>query len=325
MNLIKTQSKLFLLLLLLVSAAGYANEEADNEQNTDDKYWNLSLNLNGLVKEYRIPKSSMSEQTIDIDGRPLYFIEMYKDREKGPKPLIIFVHGTPGSWAEQLFFLTNDFLRDNFHMIAVDRLGHGGSVGNIESSLIAQAASLEPLLNRNSSDRGVILMGHSLGGPIIARTAMDYPDQVGGLVFVASTADPKRSHRWYNTVGGFLPVSWFVPRNLRRANKEILPLKSQLKAMEPLWQNINVPTTIIQGGKDKHVNPKNADYIKNALVNAEVNMIVLPEANHFIHWENPQLLIDALAAFVSQDNQNKQDDSPQVDQRLILLKESAKQ
>lgn len=309
MNLIKYQSKFFLLSLLLISllclfsSAGLANEKADNEQETDDKHWDVVLDINGTVNEYRIPINEIDLHTIDVDGRPFYFVEMYRDREKGPKPLIIFVHGTPGSWAEYTAFLTNDFLRDHFHMISVDRLGHGGSEGKVEPSLTAQAASLKALLSKNTSDSGVILVGHSLGGPIIARTALDYPEQVGGLVFIASTADPKHSHRWYNTLGGFLPISWFVPRNLRRANKEILPLKKQLKAMQPLWQNIKVPTTIIQGGKDKHVNPKNAEYIQKALVNAKVNRVILPEADHFIHWENPQLLVDALGTFVPQAKQ----------------------
>ncbi len=306
MNLVKYQSTFLLLPLLLISVlcslsnAGFANEETDNEQETDDKHWDISLNINGTVNEYRIPTNEIDLHTMDIDGRPLYFVEMYRDREKGPKPLVIFVHGTPGRWAEYTAFLTNDYLRDHFHMIAVDRLGHGDSVGKVEPSLTVQAASLKALLSRNTSDSGAILVGHSLGGPIIARTAMDYPDQIGGLVFIASTADPKRSHRWYNTVGGLLPIGWLVPRNLRRANKEIVPLKKQLKAMQPLWQNIKVPTTIIQGGKDKHVNPKNADYIQKALVNAKVNTVILPEADHFIHWENPQLVIDALATFVPQ-------------------------
>lgn len=312
MSLIKHQSNFVLLPLLLVSvlcffsADGFANEEANNEQEKDDKHWNITFNLNGRVNEYRIPKTEMSEHTVDVDGRTLYFVEMYKDREKGAKPLIIFVHGTPGRWADQMPFLTNDFLRDHFHMIAIDRLGHGKSQGKVEPSLIAQAASLESLLDRNTSNSGVILMGHSLGGPIIARTAIDYPEQVGGLVFIASTADPKRSRRWYNTVGGFLPVSWFLSESLLRANREILPLKKQLKAMQPLWKNIKVPTTIIQGGKDKLVNPKNSDYIQNALVNAKVNMVVLPEANHFIHWDNPQVLVDALETFVPQANRAKQ-------------------
>jgi len=242
--------------------------------------------------------AEVKQNFIDVNGRPLHFIEVYKDRHKGPKPLVIFVHGTPGGWHNQASFLYNEFLREHFHMISMDRLGHGYSSGKIEPSLQAQAASFKALLDRDTTGNGAIMVGHSLGGPIVARTAMDYPEQVSGLIFIASSGDPKRSLKWYNTVGGLLPISWFVPKNLKRANREILPLKKQLKAMLPLWQNITVPTVIIQGGKDKLVNPKNADFLNKELVNANVKMVIESEGDHFLHWRKPVLVIEALAGFI---------------------------
>ena len=246
------------------------------------------------------PNDEIKNYIIDVDGRSLHFVEVYKDKDKGPKPLVIFIHGTPGGWHNQTSFLNNQFLREHFHMISMDRLGHGYSVGKIEPSLQAQAASFKALLDRDSTGNGAIMVGHSLGGPIAARTAMDYPEQVKGLVFIASSGDPKRSLKWYNTVGGFLPVSWFVPKDLKRANREILPLKKQLKAMLPLWKNITAQTVIIQGGKDKLVNPKNADFLKEQLINAKVEMVIEPEDDHFLHWRKPTLVVDALAKFIDQ-------------------------
>ena len=245
------------------------------------------------------PNDEIKHYIIDLDGRPLHFVEVFKDKDKGPKPLVIFVHGTPGGWHNQASFLYDEFLREHFHMISMDRLGHGNSVGKVEPSLQAQAASFEALMARDTTGNGAIMVGHSLGGPIVARTAMDFPDQVGGLVFIASSGDPKRSLKWYNTVGGFLPISWFVPKELKRANREILPLKKQLKAMLPLWKNITVPTVIIQGGKDNLVNPKNADFIKEQLVNTNVTMIIEEEDDHFLHWRNPQLVVDVLKGFIA--------------------------
>ncbi len=244
--------------------------------------------------------TEISRHTITVDGRPLHFVEVYRNPELGPKPLILFVHGTPGGWHNQAAFLYDEFLREHFHMISVDRLGHGRSVGKVEPSLQRQAAAFKPLLDKDTTGKGAILVGHSLGGPIIARTAMDYPEQVSGLVFIASSGDPKRSKRWYNTVGGLLPISWFVPKDLKRANREILPLKKQLKAMLPLWSSITVPTTIIQGGKDKLVKPQNADFIEQALVNANVTKIIKPEDDHFLHWRNPKIVIDVLADFIKE-------------------------
>ena len=297
MSIAATAQRLLLVCaLIVISFSGRASDTSTN----DELFWIFAVDTNAGPKEYRLPKSEMRPETLDLDGRPLHFVEVYRNREQGPKPLVVFVHGTPGGWFDQMSFLTNEFLRDNFHMIAVDRLGHGRSEGKIVSSLQAQAASFKPLLDRDTTGNGAILVGHSLGGPIIARTAMDYPNQTSGLVFIAATADPNRSRRWYNIAAAIPPVRWLIPRQLARANLEIMPLKRELEAMRPLWQNIHVPTTIIQGGKDKLVNHKHADFIKQALVNAEVNMITFPDADHFIHWRQPQIVIDVLSGFAVQ-------------------------
>ena len=287
----------------LLSLSSYAQDDVEanksDEKQSDKIVWDFSEDSNSGEVTYSIPREELQSHTIDVLGRPLHFVEVYKDKDKGPKPLIVFVHGTPGGWGDQLGFITNEFMRDNFHMIAVDRLGHGRSIGKIESSLQVQAASLKPLLDRDTAGEGAILVGHSLGGPIIARTAMDFPELVSGLVFVASSGDPRRSRRWYNIAGGIPPICWLLPNQLARSNREILPLKKELKAMLPLWQTIKVPTTIIQGGKDTLVKPANADFIQNALVNAKVKMVIQPEDDHFLHWRKPQVLVDVLAEFIA--------------------------
>ena len=286
----------------LLSFSSYAETEVESNKSdgkeTDEIVWDFSAGSDSEEVTYSIPRQELQSHTIEVLGRPLHFVEVYNDRDKGPKPLIVFVHGTPGGWGDQLGFITNEFMRENFHMIAVDRLGHGRSIGKIESSLQVQAASLKPLLDRDTTGKGAILMGHSLGGPIVARTAMDFPEQVSGLVFVASSGDPKRSRRWYNIAGGIPPICWLLPNQLARSNREILPLKKELKEMLPLWQTIQVPTTILQGGKDTLVKPVNADFIQNALVNAKVKMVIKPEADHFLHWRKPQVLVDVLAEFL---------------------------
>jgi len=204
---INRQPFLRLSLIILSLASAFSTLAVDEGAQESTEQVNR-LNPNDEIKKY----------ILDVDGRPLHFVEVYKDRDKGPKPLVIFVHGTPGGWHNQASFLYDEFLRDHFHMISMDRLGHGSSIGKIESSLQAQAASFKALLDRDTTGNGAIMVGHSLGGPIVARTAMDYPDQVSGLIFIASSGDPKRSLKWYNTVGGFLPISWFVPKDLKRAN-----------------------------------------------------------------------------------------------------------
>mgnify|MGYP006422752319 CR=1 FL=1 len=104
---------------------------------------------------------------------------------------------------------------------AAHRLGYGNSTPGHELSLEAHARSLEPFLTGTfSSDaqRGVrpILVGHSCGGPVALRAAVEYPDLVGGVVLVAGATDPyMQDSRWFrrlvNRVSLVVPEPWEAP------------------------------------------------------------------------------------------------------------------
>lgn len=210
------------------------------------------------------------------------------------KQLVLFVHGTPGSLTAFMRYLNDPVMQERFHMIAVTRPGWIND-GDIKiSSLEAQARALEPLLRMDRSGKGAILMGHSYGGPIIARTAMDYSDLVAGLVFVASTGDPKLSGpRWYNRIAVILP-GFILGASLKGANAEIMPLRPQLDAMLPRWQNLTMPVLIVQGDSDRLVHPGNAEFIQRMLINADVTFLRRAGQGHFMLWEEAELIRDTL-------------------------------
>lgn len=209
-----------------------------------------------------------------------------------PKPLIVFVHGTPGSYSAFRSYLNDPVMRDRFHMISVTRPGWRNDDDPKIPSLDEQAAALRPLLERDRSGRGAILMGHSYGGPVIARTAMNYPDRVAGLVFVATTGDPALSGpRWYNRFAVVLP-RFLLGASLKGANAEIMPLREQLEAMLPRWQHLSMPALIVQGSKDRLVHPNNALFLERMLVNAEVRSLTREERGHFVLWEEAELIRD---------------------------------
>jgi pimeloyl-ACP methyl ester carboxylesterase len=64
--------------------------------------------------------------------------------------------------------------------------------------------------------------------------------------------------------------------------------------MLPLWADIHIPVTEIQGETDDLVPPGNADFAKLMLVNAPVKVQMIPEMNHFIPWRRPDLIRDAI-------------------------------
>ncbi len=211
------------------------------------------------------------------------------------KPLIVFVHGSPGSLSAFIDFMADSVLLNRAQLITVDRPGFGASnFGYAEPSLKKQALLLKPLLETYKNDRPIILIGHSLGGPLIARMAMDYPELIDGLIMVAPSIAPDlEPYEWFRAPLATPFLKWLLPRSIRASNDEIYKLKPELEEMIPLWQRINTPTIVIQGSKDSLVDPKNAVFAQKMLVNASVQVELIEGMDHFVPWTNPELIRNA--------------------------------
>lgn len=212
----------------------------------------------------------------------------YVDVGRGPdKPLIVFLHGSPGDWQGWADYLIDPELAQRAEMIAVDRPGFGGSgAGAVERSLVQQARDIAPLLDKAASGRRVVLVGHSFGGPLAIRLAMDYGSKVTDLVILAGAIDPAMEHTaWYQYPADWSVISWMLPDVLVVTNREIRALRDELEAMLPLWPRVTQRVTVMQGGKDDLVPPENADFAQKMLTRATtVNIVRIPEMNHFLPW-----------------------------------------
>jgi pimeloyl-ACP methyl ester carboxylesterase len=214
-------------------------------------------------------------------------------------PLAVFIHGSPGSSSSFIHFGYDTALLKSYNVLLIDRPGFGYSdFGEAEESLEDQSRILREVLAQFSF-KEKYLVGHSLGGPIICRMAMDAPDSVAGLLIVAGSvsAELEPSEKWRKPMSK-KPLRWLMPKSFRVSNDEILPAKEELLKMVPLWSKINCPVQIIQGGKDNLVPAGNEDYAEKMLINAKsVRVYRLPEENHFIPFTQPQLLTEALLRF----------------------------
>ena len=216
-------------------------------------------------------------------------------------PLIVLIHGTPGSWHAYADFLTDELLLSRAYLVAVDRPGFGKSnPGVTMTSLEQQAAVLQPIIDRESDDRRAILVGHSLGAPIAVRLAMDYPQSVSGLVLVAPSLDPELEQpRWYNHLAASVVINWAVPEELALANREIMPLSAELSQMLPRWSRIQIPVIVVQGEEDELVSPANADFASQMLKD-HVSIVRVADQGHFILWNRPGLIRDQILTLLTQ-------------------------
>ena len=96
-----------------------------------------------------------------------------------------------GAW-----FTIRPAVAEMTRVCAYDRAGYGWSESGPEPrDARTIAAELQRLLERASEPAPFVLVGHSLGGPLIRVFAHRYPDEVVGLVFVDSPHPEEEERR----------------------------------------------------------------------------------------------------------------------------------
>src|SRR5262245_63767640 len=120
------------------------------------------------------------ENFYKIDGQDIHVEEV------GPEhgPIAILIHGWSSSWFTWKPILPS--LNKRYRCIAIDLPGFGKSPAPAKKPTIAGYADLVAKIieqfDEQSNDRGVLVMGHSMGGQIAATLALRHPVAVEKLV-----------------------------------------------------------------------------------------------------------------------------------------------
>ena len=106
----------------------------------------------------------------------------------GSGPTLVFVHGwtcDSSSWTEQVAAFSK-----KYRVITLDLPGHGqsGSPKDGKFSMDLFARAVEAVRVEANAPR-IVLVGHSMGAPVIRQYAHTYPDHVAGLVAVDGPLD----------------------------------------------------------------------------------------------------------------------------------------
>ena len=220
----------------------------------------------------------------------------YAIRPNSGKPLLFFVHGAPGSWSAHRKYLDDDKLLADFQLISVDRPGYGGSTADrVFASLEVQSRLISEILRPFAEKQPVILLGHSYGGPVVVRIAMDHPEWVQGLLLVAPAIDPslEKRGRWRLWVR-YPPICWLTPSSLYTTNEEIIALESDLKAMEAGYTRLRMPVYYLHGTGDILVPVANQYYAKRHIQKSLLRLRILEDVNHFIIWTHYEEVIKGI-------------------------------
>jgi uncharacterized protein len=211
----------------------------------------------------------------------------------GTNTLVLFVHGSPGDWKAWSYYLKTPELAGFAKRIAIDRPGFGASgKGVVVTDLQQQAKLIAGLIPPGQK---AIVVGHSLGGPLAVWMAINSPDKVCGVVSIAGSLSSRYEEpRWYNLMADSALLGWAVPLEMRWSNQEMMSLARELGKLEAAVGQLRIPVTLVQGGKDSLVDPKTVDEFEKVAPNAWLKIKALPNETHFVLWEKPQIIVDAI-------------------------------
>ena len=229
-----------------------------------------------------------------FQDRSLRYVETCLTERKD-LPLVVFVHGAPGSSDAFFRYLSDSSLLSKARLVSVDRPGYGYSdYGKVETSIPNQAAAIHFIVDQFQASK-VILVGHSFGGPIVGKCAIDHPEKIDQLLLLAPVNDPHSEEIfWFSHFGKWKLSRSILSKALKVCADEKFSHIEELKKIESEWQQIQIPVTHIHGKKDKIAPIANIAFSKKHIAPELLKTIEWPKVNHFIPWNHFEEIRDEL-------------------------------
>ncbi|CAH9141676.1 unnamed protein product [Cuscuta epithymum] len=174
------------------------------------------------------PPGSKTRWFRSTSSEPRFINTVTFDSKEG-SPTLVMVHGYGAS--QGFFFRNFEFLAKHFRVIAIDQLGWGGSSRpdfTCKSTEETEAWFIDSFEEWRKAKNltNFILLGHSFGGYVAAKYALQHPEHVQHLILVGSagftseTDMPERLTQfratWKGAVLNHLWESNFTPQKLIR-------------------------------------------------------------------------------------------------------------
>jgi non-heme chloroperoxidase len=234
-------------------------------------------------------------------------------------PTIVLLHGWQAD--SSVWGPVADRLASSHHVVSVDLRGFGESRNAPGPYTVQQFSDDIAVLLGVLGLARVVLVGHSMGGAIAQRFAVDHPSALAGIVLVApvpasglqmspraeamfraATTDPDTALKWLGMLTlRPLPADRFDV--IVRAAGTALPhvaieaFDSWTRvSFEDQARTITVPTLVIAGAADR---PQTPDFLRErvAKIIPGARMTVVDEAGHYVQMEQPEGTAELIHAF----------------------------
>jgi pimeloyl-ACP methyl ester carboxylesterase len=201
-------------------------------------------------------------EQVSLGGVPVHVVM------KGDGPHVVLIHGSSGSVRDFTFDLLPR-LAARYTVLAVDRLGHGWSGSCVDSDRLAVQAQMVRQAAAVMGAARPIVVGHSYGGAVALRWALDAPTTVAGVVAVAAVAQP-----WDTG----LPLFYRITSHpaLRRIVNPLIAAWAPAATIETSVDGVFHPDPVPAGYND-HFGPMMSARIRTLIENARQRRHLLRE------------------------------------------------
>lgn len=155
-----------------------------------------ALGLSSGAYTSRIHKAHPpSGRRIEVGGYGVHVLEAGK-----AGPPVLMIHGASAN-AREFSWTLAPRLEQDFRVLMADRPGHGHSRRPPGAEALGvQAAQMAGVLDQVAPEEPAVVVGHSFGGAVALRLALDRPELVKGLVLLAPVTHDwgGDGHAWYN-------------------------------------------------------------------------------------------------------------------------------
>jgi pimeloyl-ACP methyl ester carboxylesterase len=237
---------------------------------------------------------------------------------------LILLHGYTDSWRS--FEPVLPLLPRSIHAFAPTQRGHGDA-DRPDSGYAPEdfAADIAAFMDRVGIESAVIA-GHSMGGPIAQRFAIDYPERTLGLVLMGSImtlrGNAGMEEFWAAEVSKLAdPIApefarEFQLSTMAHPDPAFLDtvVQESLKVPARVWRaafegmlkidvredlkKISAPTLTLWGDRDSVTPASEQDALADAIPGSR--MVVYPGIGHALHWDDPDRAAADIAAFCAQ-------------------------
>jgi len=261
---------LILLIVLTVGVYRFSDRKSDKK----------------IVKIFKKDSAQVFIKHLNFKDKDIRVLEMQRKLDTA-LPVIVFVHGSPGSALDFKKYLMDVDINLKYNIISYDRVGYGDiATGEIFNSISEEVQVLHEVI-KNIDPRKIVLVGYSYGGTIALASTKNFKIKIILAGAVRGDLEPMfwvlNFYKWNIT----RPI---VPKVLQAASKEKLKHVTELPEYEDKWGISDSPILTIHGNKDKIVPYENSLFLKDKLDEDKFTLLTIEKGSHSLVWTNFALI-----------------------------------